>query len=138
LDSARRHADRTGRNLFADLLAAEHQAGVRVVARNDHWTAFVPAAARWPYEIHLYPHRQVPDLPALDDAERDAFGPLYLDVLRRLNGLFGIPMPYVAAWYQAPVRTDRDLAYLHSRLFSTRSAPDNWKSQAGSDYATGA
>ena len=30
-----------------------------------------PYAARWPVEVHLAPHRDVPDLPALDDAERD-------------------------------------------------------------------
>jgi UDPglucose--hexose-1-phosphate uridylyltransferase len=62
LDSARAYRERTWRNLFADVLAAERRAGVRVVARNEHWTAFVPAAARWPMEVHLYPHRHVPDL----------------------------------------------------------------------------
>lgn len=137
LDSARRHRDRTGGNLFADLLAAERAAEVRVVASNEHWTAFVPAAARWPFQVHLFPHRQVPDLPALTDAERDAFGPLYLDVLRRLDGLFGVPMPYVAAWHQAPVRADRDLAYLHLQLFSTRRAPGKLKYLAGSEAAMG-
>lgn len=137
LDSARRHAAGTGRNLFADLLAAERAAGVRVVASNEHWTAYVPAAARWPFEVHVVPHRQVPDLPALEDAERDGFGPLYLDVLRRLDGLFGVPMPYVAAWHQAPVRADRDLAYLHLQLFSIRRAPGKLKYLAGSEAAMG-
>ena len=55
----------------------------RVVTSSEHWTAFVPVAARWPVEVHLYPHRQVPDLPALTDAERDDFAALYLDLLRR-------------------------------------------------------
>ncbi|MGH3714845.1 MAG: galactose-1-phosphate uridylyltransferase [Micromonosporaceae bacterium] len=137
LSSARRHRERTGRNLFADLLAAEQAAGERVVARNEHWTAYVPAAARWPYEIHLFPHRQAPDLPALTDAERDAFGPLYLDVLRRLDGLFGVPMPYISAWHQAPARVDRDLAYLHLQLFSIRRAPGKLKQLAGSESAMG-
>ena len=45
----------------------------RVVAANEHWTAFVPAAARWPYEVQLFPARKVPDLPALTGAERNAF-----------------------------------------------------------------
>ncbi len=134
LDSARRHA---GGNLFAEVLAAERAAGERIVAENEHWTAFVPVSARWPYEIHVYPGRQVPDLPALSDAERDAFGPLYLDVLRALDGMFGLPMPYLAAWYQAPVRADRDLGYLHLRLCSTRRAPDKLKYLAASESAMG-
>jgi UDPglucose--hexose-1-phosphate uridylyltransferase len=137
LASARRYAEHSGRNLFADLLAAERTAGLRVVASNEHWTAYVPAAARWPVEIHVYPHRQVPDLPALANAERDAFGPLYLELLRRLDGLFGVPMPYVAAWHQAPVHVDRDLAYLYLQVFSVRRAPGKLKYLAGSESAMG-
>ncbi|MEV0393390.1 galactose-1-phosphate uridylyltransferase [Polymorphospora rubra] len=136
--AARRHAERTGgRNLFADVLAAERAAGDRVVAANAHWTAYVPAAARWPFEVHVAPHRQVPDLPALDDAERAAFGPLYLDLLRRFDRLFDKPMPYISAWHQAPVRVDRELGYLHLQLFSVRRAVDKLKYLAGSESAMG-
>jgi UDPglucose--hexose-1-phosphate uridylyltransferase len=137
LAAARRHADRTGGNLYADVLAAERAAGERVVASNEHWTAYVPAAARWPFEVHLAPHRPVPDIPALTDAERDAFGPLYLDVLRRFDGLFDLPMPYIAAWHQAPVRVDRDLAHLHLQLFSIRRAADKLKYLAGTESGMG-
>ncbi|MEU7896475.1 galactose-1-phosphate uridylyltransferase [Nonomuraea sp. NPDC049152] len=124
-------------NLFADVLAAE-RAGERVVAGNELWTAFVPAAARYPFEVHLYPHRQVPDLAALTQEERAAFGPVYTRVLRALDGLFGVVMPYVAAWHQAPVRQGRDLAYLHLELFSIRRAPEKLKYLAGSESAMGA
>ena len=138
LAAARRHAEATGgRNIYADVLAAEQAAGVRVVARNDHWTAYVPAAARWPYEVHLAPHRWLPDIPALDDAERDAFAEIYPDLLRRFDALFGTPMPYIAAWHQAPARTDRDLGYLHLQLFSIRRAPGKLKYLAGSESGMG-
>ncbi|GGL57571.1 galactose-1-phosphate uridylyltransferase [Planomonospora parontospora] len=138
LRAAERHRERTGGNLFADVLAAEREAGVRVVAVNEHWTAFVPAAARWPFEVHVYPHRRVADLGGLDRAERAAFGPLYTGVLRRLDALFGVPMPYVAAWHQAPVNVGRDLSYAHLELFSIRRAPDKLKYLAGSESAMGA
>ncbi|MER7003350.1 galactose-1-phosphate uridylyltransferase [Dactylosporangium sp. NPDC000555] len=126
-----------GANLFAEVLAAERADGTRIVAANDCWTAFVPATARWPFEIHLYPNRRVADIPALSGAERDAFGPLYLEVLRRLDGMFGLAMPYIAAWHQAPVRVARDLAYLHLQLFSTRRAPGKLKYLAGSESGMG-
>jgi UDPglucose--hexose-1-phosphate uridylyltransferase len=140
LAAARDHAARTGgRNLYEDVLAAERAAGDRVVTENAHWTAYVPAAARWPYEVQLAPHRPVPDLPALTGAERDAFGPLYLDLLRRFDALFGIddPTPYVAAWHQAPVREGRELGYLHLQLFTIRRAPGKLKYLAGSESAMG-
>jgi UDPglucose--hexose-1-phosphate uridylyltransferase len=138
LESARNHRERTWRNLFADVLAEERRASIRVVAESLHWTAFVPAAARWPVEVHLYPRRRVVDLPALSDSERDDFARIYLDVLRRLDALFGVPLPYIAAWHQAPVRVDRDLTYLHLQIFSIRRAVDKLKYLAGSESGMGA
>ncbi|MFW6640275.1 galactose-1-phosphate uridylyltransferase [Nocardiopsis algeriensis] len=137
LDSAAAHRERTGGDLFADVLRAEQEAGIRVVARSEHWTAFVPAAARWPVEVHLYPHRPVPDLPGLTGAERDDFAHLYLDVLRRMDALFGAPLPYVSAWHQAPVRRGRDLLRLRLELFSVRRAPGKLKYLAGTESGMG-
>lgn len=130
------HREAHGRNLFADVLADE-QVGPRVVAANEHWTAFVPAAARWPHEVQLFPHRQVPDIPALTDAERDALVAVHLDVLGRFAHLFPTPMSYVAAWNQAPVGEDRDDWWLHLQLFSTRRAADRLKFLAGSESGMG-
>ena len=82
----------------------------RVVIDSEHWTAYVPFAARWPVEVHLAPHRDVPDLPALDDDERDDLAEVYLDLLRRLDRYYvakdGSPirLPYIAGWHQAPSR----------------------------------
>jgi len=137
LESVERHRRDTGGNLFADVLAAE-RGGPRVVAANEHWTAFVPAAARWPYELQLFPHRRVPDLPALDDAERDALAAIYLDALGRFARRFDTPMPYIAAWNQAPVHRGREDWWLHLQLFSLRRAPGKLKYLAGSESGMGA
>ncbi|GAA0533746.1 galactose-1-phosphate uridylyltransferase [Paractinoplanes ferrugineus] len=138
MDAALRYRARTGGDLYTDVLAAERKAAVRIVAENEHWTAYVPAAARWPYEVQIAPHRKVADIPALSDAERDAFGPIYLDILRRFDALFGKPMPYISAWHQAVVGEGRDLGYLHLQLFSIRRAADKLKYLAGSESAMGA
>ncbi len=152
LEQAGRYAERTGGNLFDDLLAGELASGSRVVARNDHWTAFVPAAARWPYEILLFPAERVPDLTLLPDPARAAFGPIYLDVLRRLDGLFGSRAPYIAAWHQAPGRggsggsaaaapalglAGRADFALHLQVMSVRRAPGKLKFLAGSESGMG-
>src|SRR6202046_582853 len=65
LVQARRYAEETQGNLFDDLVAGEIAAATRIVTRNQHWTAFVPDAARWPFEVQLFPARRVPDIPAL-------------------------------------------------------------------------
>jgi UDPglucose--hexose-1-phosphate uridylyltransferase len=138
LARARKHQAVAGSNLFADQLAAEREAGTRVVAQSATWTAFVPTAARWPVEVHLYPHRQVADIAELSPAERDDFVELYLDVLKRLDGLYDQPLPYIAAWHPAPVRLDRELGYLHLELLSIRRAADKLKYLAGSESGMGA
>ncbi|MGV9678635.1 galactose-1-phosphate uridylyltransferase [Nocardia sp. NPDC003482] len=130
------HRKAHGGNLFGDLLAAEREAGLRVVAANEEWTAFVPPFARWPYEVQLFPHRRVADLPDLDDAQRDAFAVLYLDMLRRFARRFDTPMPYIAAWNQAPTPKSgapREDWWLHLQLFSLRRAANKLKYLAGSE-----
>ncbi len=137
LDSLAAHRERTGGNLFDDVLAAEREAGTRVVIEGEHWTAFVPHAAHWPYEVHLYPNRRVPDLPALDDAARAEFPHVYLELLRRFDRIFGTgepPTPYIAAWHQAPARHPLRPGFgLHLELFTIRRTSGKLKFLAGSE-----
>ncbi|GAA0512278.1 galactose-1-phosphate uridylyltransferase [Saccharopolyspora subtropica] len=133
LQVAEKYLAQHGRHVQGDVLAAERAAGTRVIVESEHWTAYVPAAARWPVEVHVVPHRQVPDIVALTDAERDDLAVTYLDVLRRLDGLYDRPLPYIAAWHQAPVRTGRELSWLHLEVFSVLRSADKLKYLAGSE-----
>jgi UDPglucose--hexose-1-phosphate uridylyltransferase len=137
LAAARRHYDRTRSNLFADVLRAEEHSGERLVMQTRHWTAFVPSAARWPVEVHLYPNRAAHVLPDLTGAERDDFADVYLHVLRRIEELYGVPVPYIAAWYQAPAGAAPEHTYLHLRFTSPQRAADKLKFLAGSESAMG-
>ena len=115
------------------------RSGPRVVAANEHWTAFVPAAARWPYEVQLFPTRQVPDIPALDDAERDAFVEVYLDVLGRFARRFEHPDALHRRVEPGAGRaTGREDWWLHLQLFSLLRAPGKLKYLAGSESGMGA
>ncbi|OIV38876.1 galactose-1-phosphate uridylyltransferase [Mangrovactinospora gilvigrisea] len=134
LASAAAHRRRTGRNLFEDVLAAEKADGSRIVVAGEHWTAFVPHAAHWPYEVHLYPNRRVGDLLALDEAEKEEWSEIYLDLLQRFDGIFsdGERTPYISAWHQAPFRGGEEFA-LHQELFTIKRAPNKLKYLAGSE-----
>jgi UDPglucose--hexose-1-phosphate uridylyltransferase len=100
--------------------------------------AFVPYAARYPFEIHVAPLSPVPDLAALSAEQADAFPAISIEVMRRLDGVFGIAMAYIATWHQAPVREGRDLLRLHWQITSVRRAPGKLKYLAGSESAMGA
>jgi UDPglucose--hexose-1-phosphate uridylyltransferase len=129
----------SGGNLFEDLVSSELSSGARVVAVNSHWVAFVPEAARWPFEVRIFPLARVPDLPSVGFAAREAFGPLYLDVLRRFDGLFGRAAPYIAAWHQAPLLDGAARAAFgaHLQVLSVRRAADKLKYLAGTESGTG-
>ena len=108
---------------------------------SEHWVAYVPYAARWPVEVHLAPRRDVPDLPALTDAEKADLSSTYLTLLRRLDQFFvdgdggAIPLPYISGWHQAPVREGRDVSRLHLQVFSVLRAPGKLKYLAGVESA---
>jgi UDPglucose--hexose-1-phosphate uridylyltransferase len=139
LSQARANAAAGRQNLFDEIVAGEIASGSRIVARNEHWIAFVPAAARWPYEVLLFPARRVASLPELDEEARVSFCLIYLDVLRRLDALFGMPLPYIAAWHQAPGGDDfacREFG-MHLQVLSIRRAPGKLKYLAGSESGMG-
>ncbi|WP_149204312.1 galactose-1-phosphate uridylyltransferase [Actinotalea subterranea] len=138
LRQAAAYRDRTGGHLLHDVVEAERRAGTRVVLESEHWVAYVPAAARWPVEVHLAPKRDVLDLPGLTEAERDDLAVTYLQLLRRLDRFFldpedgsPIPLPYIAGWHQAVVGEGRELGRLHLQLFSVLRAPGKLKYLAG-------
>ncbi len=138
-----RHKEATGGENLFDAVLERELADERVVLTSEHWVAFVPYTAHWPYEVHLYPRRRVPDLLALDEAARSEFPQVYLELLRRFDRIFGEgepPTPYIAAWHQAPfgaleefegvVRED---FALHLELFTIRRTRGKLKFLAGSE-----
>jgi UDPglucose--hexose-1-phosphate uridylyltransferase len=135
LAEARAHAARHGRNLFADILAQEVAAEQRVIARTDLFTAFVPFAARWPVEVHIYPNRFVHNLGDLDDAELDGFSSMYREVLRRFDRMYPTPLPYISALHQYTDTDAQREGYFHVELMSVRRSATKLKFLAGSESA---
>ncbi|MFF1546928.1 galactose-1-phosphate uridylyltransferase [Streptomyces sp. NPDC058291] len=143
LRSVAAHKEATGGENLFDAVLERELAGERIVLEGEHWVAFVPYAAHWPYEVHLYPKRRVPDLLALDEDARTEFPQVYLELLRRFDRIFGEnepPTPYIAAWHQAPFGAleefegvNRDDFGLHLELFTIRRTSGKLKFLAGSE-----
>jgi UDPglucose--hexose-1-phosphate uridylyltransferase len=139
LGQAREHRNRHGTNLFGDLLAREVADGGRVIARTDAFTAFVPFAARWPVEVHIYPNRFVHNLGELDKGELDGFTQVYLDVLRRFDRMYASgPLPYISALHQYSDTEAQADGYFHVELMSIRRSATKLKYLAASESAMGA
>lgn len=133
------HRERTGGCLVEDRLAVERADGQRIVLAGQAWTVLVPHAARWPFELHVVPHRHVRALPELAEDERDELAALWGEVFRRYDALpaaQGAPLPTIAAWVQPPVGAVE--GHLYAQVFSLARAPGKLKSLAGSESAYGA
>ncbi|MCT9079910.1 galactose-1-phosphate uridylyltransferase [Streptomyces fulvoviolaceus] len=143
LRSVATHKEATGGENLFDAVLERELADERVVLESEHWVAFVPYAAHWPYEVHLYPKHRVPDLLGLDEDARTEFPKVYLELLRRFDRIFGEgepPTPYIAAWHQAPFGAleefegvNRDDFALHLELFTIRRTSGKLKFLAGSE-----
>ncbi|MGQ4389860.1 galactose-1-phosphate uridylyltransferase [Streptomyces sp. SAS_270] len=137
------HKEATGGGNLFDAVLERELAGERVVLATEHWVAFVPYAAHWPYEVHLYPRRRVPDLLGLDEDARTEFPKVYLELLKRFDRIFGEgepATPYISAWHQAPFGVleefegvNRDDFALHLELFTIRRTSGKLKFLAGSE-----
>lgn len=71
-EKARRFADhrRTGGTcLLCDILRREEDAGVRLIAANEHWVVLAPWASRYSHEMRLVPRRHTAGLVDASDGE---------------------------------------------------------------------
>jgi UDPglucose--hexose-1-phosphate uridylyltransferase len=98
----REHFADHGRTLLHDYLRLELEREERIVCANDGFVALVPFWAVWPFETLVVSRRPVPDLLALEDAERDGLADILKRLTTRYDNLFGVSFPYSAGLHQAP------------------------------------
>jgi len=110
----------------------------RVVATGEAWTAFVPYAAHWPYEVRVVPYRHAPDLAALDQRERADLAQVLRTVLRQFDRLFQQPAAYLLSWIQAPARPARPAAHVYAEIVSPMRSAATRKHPAAGEFGAGA
>jgi UDPglucose--hexose-1-phosphate uridylyltransferase len=120
------------------LLELERSDGRRVLYENEAVLAYVPEAARWPYEAHLVmrPHRA-----SLLECEPEELRLLSVGLqalVRGYDGLFNRPMPYIMAVHQAPTGgPGAQQGHLHVEFYPPLREADKLKFPAGSEQGAG-
>ena len=110
-------------------------AGTRVVHAGQHWTAFVPPYARYPYQVRVTPRRHVSSVDAIagDGPEAEELMDLLTRLVRAYTRVFEAPMPYMLALHQlADARF-----HFHVELLPVGRAPGKLKLAASSEMAWG-
>jgi UDPglucose--hexose-1-phosphate uridylyltransferase len=137
LAASGRHLAEKGECLHCSELAAE-TSGPRVVHETGTNVAFVPRAARWPYEVHIYPRRHVASIADLDAGERADLAQALLGVTGAYDRHFAFSTPYVMAMHQAPTDgREWPQAHLHIELYPPYRRSDRLKYLAGVELGAG-
>jgi UDPglucose--hexose-1-phosphate uridylyltransferase len=114
IESARMHAAANrGDCLFCHLLAEEIAQKSRIVAGDDHFTAFVPFAARFPAEVALYARRHVRTLLDLTAEERGSLAWNISVIRRKYDDLYGFMLPLMMVVKQAPLQDSKAPYHFH-------------------------
>ena len=139
LDAARQYREERGSCLHCDLLSQEHEDGRRVLAKVEHFTAFIPFYARFPYEAHVYARRCAPFIANLDDEERRDLAHVLKRLLVGYDKLFGFSLPYMMCMHQAP--TDggdyEEIAHFHIEFYPLNRTAEKLKYRGGSETGAG-
>lgn len=140
IEAARQYRAKNGRCLHCDLLSQEHEDGRRVVAKGEHFTAFVPFYAHYPYEVHLYARRCAPSISDLSGEERSDLARTLKRLLVGYDALFGISLPYVMVMHQAPTNGEdhEGVAHFHIEFYPPNRTTEKLKYLAGSEVGAGA
>jgi UDPglucose--hexose-1-phosphate uridylyltransferase len=118
------------------LLERERGDGARVVFENGAVTAFVPYAARWPYEVHVVAREHRASVVDCTPAELRGLAEGLQAVTRGYDTLFDRPFPYVMAVHQAPTDGRGD-GHLHVEFYPPLRTAQKLKYPAGSEQGAG-
>lgn len=136
LDASRKHWEKTGRSLIADIREEEARDGRRIVFENDFVTVFLPPAAEFPYELHAYPKAHVPAMTGFTPAQALGVMEAYAAIVRTYNALFENikELPYMMGMHQAPTGPgDWGHFHFHLEFYPLHRAPDKIKYCASSE-----
>ena len=139
LRAAREHRQKRGRCLFCDLLAEEIADGRRILLESSGWAAFVPFAARYSFEVHLYCRRCLATLSELNATEVEQLAEALRELVAGYDRLFDAPFPYLMILHQEPMRLRKgdERGHLHFKFYSPLRDRDKLKFLAGCEQGAG-
>jgi UDPglucose--hexose-1-phosphate uridylyltransferase len=128
--------DRLGRCAACTLLRGELDERQRIVHANDGVVAYVPYAARWPYEVHVVMRDHLASLSDCSPAALRDLAHALQALTRGYDELFARPFPYVMVVHQAPTDGRRE-GHLQVEFYPPLRTRDKLKYIAGAEQGAG-
>lgn len=138
LDSAKAYYEEAGECLLCAMNKAESDAGLRIVAENDSFLAYIPFFTDYPYGVFVVAKRHIGMLSECTAAERRDLAKLLKALTKGFDALFQKPFPYMMVYHQRPVNCDtykdsEDYYHFHIEFYPPLREADKIKYYASSE-----
>jgi len=139
LDSSKEYLEKEGKCLFCKTLEEEKEDGRRIIVSNDSFSALVPFAAGYSYEVHIYTNKHLPSFNDFMEKEEIDLAAILKTLMMKFDNLFGFVLPYVMAIHQQPTNgTGKEYSHFHIEFYPPYRTKDKLKYLAGSELGVGA
>ena len=138
LDSSKKYKEEKGKCLFCEILRKEKEDGRRLVTENDHFVAYIPFYARYPYEVHIFAKEHLLSLTDFDDERQMNFARIIKTVLMKYDNFFGFSCQYMMIMHQKPTDgEDHDYYHFHVEFYPPHRSATKLKYLAGCESGAG-
>jgi UDPglucose--hexose-1-phosphate uridylyltransferase len=139
LDSSKEYLEKEGKCLFCKTLEEEKEDGRRIILSNDSFSALVPFAAGYSYEVHIYTNKHLPSFNDFTEKEEIDLAAILKTLMMKFDNLFGFVLPYIMAIHQQPTNgTGKEYSHFHIEFYPPYRTKDKLKYLAGSELGVGA
>jgi len=138
LEQTRRYHEATNKCLLCEIVSHEIRDKKRLIIQNNHFAAYIPFFARWPYEVHIAPKQHRLSFLDFEEAEQQDLAAIMKQLLAAYDRVFDKSMPYMMNIHQAP--TDGltyDHYHFHIEFYPPLRAAEKLKYLAGSETGAG-
>jgi len=138
LERQRAYYEQHRRGLLQTLVETERRDGSRIVTDAGGAVAFVPAFARYAYEVWIATTDPIPSLAVMDAPTRASLARVLKAVLLKYDRMWGEAFPYVMVFHQAPTDGQpHPEAHLHIEFYPPYRMRGRLKYLAGSELGSG-
>jgi UDPglucose--hexose-1-phosphate uridylyltransferase len=136
--SAKRWFQRTNECLVCELIQREINFSQRIICETETIIAYVPEAARYPYEVHITTKLHRPRIENLTMKECVECATVLKSILQKYDNLFGFSLPYILVHHQCDNSLEVEASYhWHIEIYPPHRSATKLKYLAGVESGTG-
>ncbi len=138
LSSAKEYMKKKNSCIYCDILNSELEEDKRIIAETNHFVAFLPYWAHFPFEVHIYSKRHIQKITQFTNDEITDFARILRIIRLKYNRLYGFKLPFMMIFHQAPTDYENyEYYHFHVEFYPVHRDKDKIKYPAGVEFGAG-